>query len=57
MPFERYYIFTLLVFIPVVQIFRRAGFKPYWVGLLAVPNIGLALCAAALALRKWPKES
>lgn len=55
MPFAQYYLFALLAVVPLIQIFRRAGLKPYWVLLLAVPNAGLALCAAILALKKWPQ--
>jgi hypothetical protein len=56
MPFARYYIFSLLMAVPVARIFMRAGFRPYWVLLLAVPDAGLILCTALLALRKWPQN-
>ena len=56
LPFVKYYLFALAVCVPVGWIFRRAGFKPYWVALLGVPDIGLILCAALLAFRKWPQR-
>lgn len=57
MPFAEYYIFAALAAVPAARIFRRAGFKPYWALLLAVPDIGMVLCAGVLALRTWPKEA
>jgi hypothetical protein len=53
--FFQYYVFALLALIPVVQIFDKAGFRPYWAFLLVVPHVGLILCAAVLALKKWPQ--
>ncbi len=55
-PFARYYLFCLLAVIPVVRIFMRAGFKPWWAVLLAVPDIGFILCTVFLALMKWNKK-
>jgi len=57
MPFAGYYLFALLALIPVTRIFERAGFRPYWALLLAIPDAGLVLCAALLALRKWPRRA
>jgi hypothetical protein len=54
-PLMMYYIFVLLAAVPVARIFMRAGFKPYWVLLLAVPDLGLVLCTLVLALGKWRK--
>lgn len=56
MPFAQYYLFVLLVLIPVIRIFERAGFRPYWALLLAVPDAGIILCSAILALKKWPEK-
>jgi hypothetical protein len=53
--FAQYYLFALIVLVPVVQIFDRAGFRPAWAVLLAVPGFGFILCAAVLALKKWPQ--
>jgi len=54
-PFAQYYLFALLIVVPVARIFMRAGFKMWWTALLAVPDIGFILCAAALTFQKWPK--
>ena len=52
---RQYYISAVLVAVPVMRILMRAGFKPFWAVLLVVPDIGLILCAALLAFRKWPQ--
>ena len=52
---RQYYIAALLMVVPVTRILLRAGFKPYWAALLVVPDVGLILCVALLALRKWPQ--
>ncbi len=53
--FVEYYLSSFLMAVPIARIFMRAGFRPYWVVLLVVPDIGLILCAVLLALRKWPQ--
>jgi hypothetical protein len=57
MPFAQYYLFVVLALIPAIRIFERAGFRPWWALLLAAPDVGFILCAAALALRKWPQKA
>jgi len=57
MPFIEYYKFVLVTIVPVAVIFKYAGFKPYWALLMAIPDIGLIVCAVTLALRKWPGEA
>ncbi len=52
----RYYITAALLVVPFARLFIRAGFRPYWVVLLAVPDVGLALCILALALQKWKEK-
>ena len=52
-PAVMYYTSALLMAVPMARIFMRAGFKPYWIVLLVVPDAGLILCLAALALGKW----
>ena len=54
---RQYYISAVLIVVPVTRILIRAGFKPYWVVLLAVPEAGLALCAVLLAHRKWSSQT
>lgn len=53
-PLWGYYVSVMLVMAPVVRIFMRAGFKPYWALMLLVPWAGYIGCAAALALFGWP---
>lgn len=55
-PAVMYYASALLMAVPLARIFMRAGFKPYWIVLLVVPDAGLILCLAALALGKWSKR-
>ena len=52
-PIGQYHAFVMLSFVPVARIFERAGFRPYWAMLLAVPMVGLIIVFATLALRKW----
>ncbi len=52
----RYYLYAALMAVPLARIFTRAGFKPYWVGLLVVPDVGLLFCVLALALQKWKEK-
>jgi len=52
---RQYYITVALLVIPVAQILRRAGFKPFWAALLLIPDVGIVLCTLLLALRKWPQ--
>ncbi len=54
-PLALYYIFALLILVPLVRIYQRAGLKAFWVLLLAVPEIGAILAVLPLALQKWPK--
>lgn len=53
-PMGQYYIAATLILFPFLRIFRRADLRFWWVGLLAVPMVGYILCAAVLALRRWP---
>lgn len=52
---RQYYVSMALIIIPMARILIRAGFKPFWVALLAIPAIGFILCTLLLALRKWPQ--
>jgi hypothetical protein len=52
-PAVMYYMAALLMAVPLARIFMRAGFKPYWIALLVVPDAGLVLCLTVLALGKW----
>lgn len=50
----QYYFFVVTVFVPVIRIFERAGMRPWWTLVLAVPYLGFFLCLGVLALRRWP---
>lgn len=56
-PLWGYYVSVMLVMAPVVRIFSRAGFRPYWALMLLIPWAGYIGCAAALALFHWPVRS
>jgi hypothetical protein len=53
---RQYYITMAIIAIPVARVLMRAGFKPFWAVLLAVPVIGFLLCTLLMALRKWPQQ-
>jgi hypothetical protein len=54
MPFLQHYLFCLLSIVPVMAIFERMGFRPYWALLLAVPEVGLILCLLFLVFgKRW----
>lgn len=53
-PLWAYYVSVMLVMAPVVRIFMRAGFKPYWALMLLIPWAGCVGCTAILALYRWP---
>lgn len=54
-PVWQYYISAMLVMAPAVQIFRRAGFRPYFALFLLVPWVGHICCIVLLALKRWPR--
>ena len=41
----RYYIFDVLMIIPMLRIMQRAGFSPFWAVLLVIPDIEWVSCA------------
>lgn len=53
-PLLVYYAAAVLIIVPMIRIFERAGFKPWWALFLAVPAVGHILCIAALVLQRWP---
>jgi hypothetical protein len=53
-PLPAYYVSIVIMLVPVVRIFERAGFRPWWALLLAFPKVGYIFCAGVLALRRWP---
>ncbi len=52
-PLVKYYISAVIALYPMARIFMRAGLRPVYAVLLAVPYIGFILCLAALARLKW----
>ena len=48
------FIVGLLLFIPILLIYRKAGFHPAWSALVFLPGFGLLLIFMQLALQPWP---
>lgn len=46
----------LLVVVPLWRVFRRAGFAPAWSLLAMLPYLGVPICLALLAVRRWPAD-
>ena len=44
----------LMIVIPVILIYKKAGFNPMWAGLVFVPVFGLLLIFMQLAFQAWP---
>ncbi|MEQ1638410.1 MAG: hypothetical protein ABL903_17170 [Methylococcales bacterium] len=44
----------LLIFIPMILIYKKAGFHPAWAALVFLPGFGLLLIFMQLALLPWP---
>ena len=53
--FLRLVIVALMVVIPVLVIYSKAGFHPAWALLVFLPGFGLLLIFLQLALMPWPK--
>ena len=47
-------IIGLLIFLPVLLIYKKAGFHPAWAALVFLPGFGLLLIFMQLALLPWP---
>ena len=50
----RVFIVGLMIIIPVILIYRKAGFHPAWAALVFLPGLGLLLVFMQLALMPWP---
>jgi hypothetical protein len=51
-----YQVFAVLVLVPLMMMFKRAGF-PAVLGLLVfTPYAGLFICLGYLGLKRWPNE-
>jgi hypothetical protein len=46
----------LLVVVPLWRIFARAGFGPALSLLAVLPYVGVPICLAVLAFRRWPAD-
>ncbi len=44
----------LMILIPVIMIYKKAGFNPAWAALVFLPGFGLLLIFMHLALFPWP---
>jgi len=44
----------MMIAIPAVLIYKKAGLNPWWAGLVFVPVFGLLLVFMQLALQDWP---
>lgn len=51
-----YMFFAMLVFLPLMNMFRRAGFSSALGLLIFTPYAGLFICLGYLALKPWPVE-
>ncbi|MDE1152013.1 MAG: hypothetical protein PW788_05680 [Micavibrio sp.] len=52
-----YYVSVLIVAVPMVRIFWRAGRNPLWALGLLVPYAGYIICAVPLGFTAWPKAT
>ncbi|MGD7035584.1 hypothetical protein [Methylotuvimicrobium buryatense] len=52
----RIIIVALMIVIPVMLIYRKAGFHPAWALLVFLPGFGLLLIFLQLALLPWPNQ-
>ncbi|WP_374090883.1 hypothetical protein [Methylomicrobium lacus] len=50
------FILGLFIFLPVLLIYRKAGFHPGWAALVFLPVFGLLLVFMQLALIPWPNR-
>ena len=48
------FIVGLLIFFPMIFIYKKAGFNPAWAALVFLPGFGLLLVFMQLALLPWP---
>ncbi len=48
------FLFNVLAVWPLMRIFRRAGFAPWWAFVIFVPVVGYIGVLGLLTLRRWP---
>lgn len=44
----------LMIVIPVIMIYKKAGFSPLWAALVFLPGFGLLIVFLQLAFTPWP---
>ena len=47
-------IIGLMILIPTIVIYKKAGFNPIWAGLVFLPGFGLLIIFLQLAFVPWP---
>jgi hypothetical protein len=47
-------IIGLMILIPTVLIYKKAGLNPVWAGLVFLPGFGLLIIFLQLAFLTWP---
>nr|WP_305908352.1 hypothetical protein [Methylomarinum sp. Ch1-1]MDP4521177.1 hypothetical protein [Methylomarinum sp. Ch1-1] len=52
----RIVIVGLMIVVPAIVIYNRAGLNPWWAGLVFLPGIGLLLICLQLAFTPWPNQ-
>lgn len=58
--FNQFYqgvIIGLMVVVPFIIIYKRAGYNPLWAGMVFLPVFGLLLVCLQLALTPWPNQA
>ncbi len=46
----------LMIAVPIIVIYKRAGLNPVWAALVFLPVFGLLLICLQLALTDWPNQ-
>lgn len=46
----------LMILVPVIIIYKRAGLNPLWALLVFLPGFGLLVICLQLAFTSWPNE-
>ncbi len=46
----------LMIVVPVIIIYKRAGLNPLWAALVFLPGFGLLLICLQLAFTPWPNQ-
>ena len=49
-------IIGMMIVIPTIVIYKRAGFSPLWAALVFLPGFGLLIIFLHLAFTPWPND-